>query len=487
MAAVPPRNPLRNLYPLSVLRPLLDHVPVAMAIVDRAGRILGLNAQAQRSLGYGSEELTSQPIEALVPERLRPDPSVRRRDGLLVPAHVRLDAIETDEGPMVLWTMLDVTDRLRREASERQLRTTDAALEHAQKMARLGHIVTGKEGIFEEYSASIPEMLGIAPEMVPASTREWLEWVHPEDRARFRETAINAAVTLEPTHVEYRVRAADGEWLNVRQLMEPIPPNGNDAARWFCTLQDVTHQKRAEEQVRNLAALMERRVKERTAELEAANRELAAFDYSVTHDLGAPLRHIQGFARLLKQGHASTLQPEALGYLERIVAASERMKNLIEDLFKLSTTSRAQLTRTEVDISALARAVFNLLAKSSDREIELVVQEGLTAQADRGLTQVVLENLIGNAWKFTAGLAVPRIEVGLSLEGAFVVRDNGVGFDMADAGKLFEPFRRLHPASQFEGSGIGLATVRRIVDRHGGRVWAKSIPGKGTSIYFTLG
>ena len=373
------------------------------------------------------------------------------------------------------------TDGLTARLAERE-----TALERAERMARLAHVVTAPDGSFESFSPALPSMVGLETESLPKSTREWLGLIHPDDREAFRSRAIIAGRTGIHTAVEYRVRHSDGTWLHVRQLMEPIdalaPPG---TTRWFSTLQDFTAERQAQDEIRRLNADLERRVKERTAELEAANRELAAFDYSITHDLRAPLRHIQGFSRIVLDEHAAQISDEGRHHLARVVAAAERMDRLIDDLYKLSTTSRAQLVRTDVDVSALARSIFNLVARG-DRTMTLIVAPGLSAQADRGLLQVVLENLLGNACKFTAGSPAPRINVGRTPEGAFFVRDNGVGFDMAHAARLFEPFRRLHSRSQFDGSGIGLATVRRIVERHGGRTWAESAPGKGTTVFFTL-
>jgi PAS domain S-box-containing protein len=374
-----------------------------------------------------------------------------------------------------------------RDALLARLRDSDAALERAQRMARLAHVVTGPGGAFEDVSATLPEMLGIARADLPKTTREWLDLIHPDDRETFRARAIIAAKTGVQTAVEYRVRHASGGWVHVRQLMEPLAAGEDPRDLWFNTLQDVTAERQAREEIRRLAADLERRVKDRTSELEAANRELAAFDYSITHDLRAPLRHIQGFGKILLDREAPALTEEGRDYLRRIISASERMDRLIMDLYKLSTTSRTQLVRSEVDLGMLARSVYVLLCKETDATMKLVIQKELVAQADRGLMQVVLENLLGNAAKFTRGRAVPRIDVGKTAEGAFYVRDNGVGFDMANAGKLFEPFRRFHTPAEFEGSGIGLATVRRIVERHGGRVWAESAPGQGTTVYFTVG
>jgi light-regulated signal transduction histidine kinase (bacteriophytochrome) len=223
-------------------------------------------------------------------------------------------------------------------------------------------------------------------------------------------------------------------------------------------------------------------------ELERTNRELDAFSYSVSHDLRAPLRAIDGFSRMLEKDCGEGLSEDCRHYVTRIRAGVARMSELIEDLLALARMSRATLTRHPVDISGIARKVASELeARPGSRAVDVRIEEGLSADADARLVTVVLENLIGNAWKFTGKQDQPRIEVGGLASGrAFFVRDNGAGFDMAYAYRLFGPFQRLHSEAEFEGTGIGLATVQRIVRRHGGRIWAEGEPGKGATFHFTL-
>jgi len=225
-------------------------------------------------------------------------------------------------------------------------------------------------------------------------------------------------------------------------------------------------------------------------ELEFKNRELEAFGSAVSHDLKAPLRAIQGFSRILDESAGERLDDEGRDYLRRIVAASTRMGELVDDLLELSRLAYGTLGRQRIDIGALAAGVLrDLAAKEPLRGVTTEVATDLIAQADPRLTRILLENLLGNAWKFTRDAATPRIDVD-RLETprghAFRVRDNGAGFDPAYASKLFVPFQRLHATSEFPGTGIGLATVKRAVDRHGGAVWAESSPGAGASFYFTL-
>ncbi len=225
-------------------------------------------------------------------------------------------------------------------------------------------------------------------------------------------------------------------------------------------------------------------------ELERKNSELEAFSYSVSHDLRAPLRSIDGFSQLLLQDNADQLDPQSQDYLRRVRESAQRMGELIDDLLSLSRVGRAGLRREPVDLTSIARAVFDELQKKDpERRVNLRVAERLLAQADNGLMRVLFDNLLGNAWKFTAKVSEPRIEVGTDQQQGgtiFFVRDNGAGFDMNYAENLFRPFQRLHNEAEFAGTGIGLATVHRVVDRHGGRIWANGAVDKGATFYFTI-
>jgi light-regulated signal transduction histidine kinase (bacteriophytochrome) len=224
--------------------------------------------------------------------------------------------------------------------------------------------------------------------------------------------------------------------------------------------------------------------------LAQSNRELEAFSSSVAHDLRAPLRSIDGFSQALLDRHSASLDEEGRGYLRRVCAATRRMGTLIDDLLSLSRLTRSQIVRANVDLSFLAREIAEELRSSApQRDAEFVIEDGLIADGDAILLRAVLVNLLGNAWKYTSKHPRAKIEFGATRAGekAYFVRDDGAGFDMRHGQKLFTPFGRLHSVGEFEGSGIGLATVQRIVERHGGRVWAEAEVERGAAFFFTLG
>lgn len=254
---------------------------------------------------------------------------------------------------------------------------------------------------------------------------------------------------------------------------------------------DVTERKQAEAEIVRQNALLEHKVAERTRQLSESNRELEAFSYSVAHDLRAPLRGINGFASLVEESCQGCSKTETLDYLARIRSATLRMGNLIDDLLDLSRVSRKEIRRESIDLGVMAHSILDVLAQAQpSRQAQVSIEDGLQADGDATLLQDVMDNLLGNAWKFTAKRDMAHIAIGCRKEDGervFFVRDNGAGFDMRYADKLFGPFQRLHGPQEFEGTGIGLAMVHRIVALHGGRVWANSVLGEGSTFYFTLG
>jgi signal transduction histidine kinase len=262
--------------------------------------------------------------------------------------------------------------------------------------------------------------------------------------------------------------------------------------------QEVTARKRTEKQLLQLNQELEQRVRRRTAELSAANSELDAFAYSVSHDLRAPLRSLRGFAEALSEDFGPRLDDVGRDYLGRILSSAERMTGLIDGLLALSRATLADLERQEVNLTELAEEIVaELRAEDPGRRVEVRIAAGLCCTGDRALLRQVLHNLLANAWKFTRDEPDPHFDfgrltpdeaaaIGRGREEVFFVRDNGAGFDMDYAKRLFEPFQRLHGADEYPGTGIGLATVRRIIRRHAGEVWAEGTPGQGATFYLTL-
>ena len=256
------------------------------------------------------------------------------------------------------------------------------------------------------------------------------------------------------------------------------------------TLTDTSALKLARDEILQLNTTLEERVRERTADLRASNRELEAFSYSISHDLRTPLRAINGFSQILQEEYGPGMDEQGLQYLKRIREASEHMGEVIDDVIELARFGKREMVLADVDLGMLAEKIIaRFREQQSQRTVTWRVAPHLAARTDPTLAEALLDNLLRNAWKFTSERADAQIEFGRAqVEGGqtFFVRDNGVGFEMEYADKLFKPFERLHDAKRFEGSGIGLAIVQRIVLRHGGRVWAESSPGEGATFWFTL-
>jgi PAS domain S-box-containing protein len=321
--------------------------------------------------------------------------------------------------------------------------------------------------------------------------RNWFEMFVPPELDHDRAVFFDLLQEKDHAwHYEHEILTRGGERLLIRWNNTVLRSTTGDVVGTASIGEDITQRKRAEDEVHRLNADLERRVAERTAELEAANKELEAFDYSISHDLRAPLSRIEGFSAMLREKYGDKLDAHGSDVLQRIAEAGRNMDQLVGDLFALSTATRGELRRSGVNVSTLAQSIVASLRKSEpEREVQFVAPAAMTARADPGLLRVVLENLLGNAWKFTGRRAQAHIEMGILEnpgERAYFVRDNGAGFNIAGADELFMPFRRMHARSEFEGTGIGLATVQRIVRRHGGRVWADAAVDQGATFFFTL-
>jgi len=282
----------------------------------------------------------------------------------------------------------------------------------------------------------------------------------------------------------------DGAGAYLWAVASPLYDNQGNQIGAIESIRDITKFKQTEQEIRRLNEELEKRVQERTAQLEITNQELEAFSYSVSHDLRAPLRAINGFSHILRDNYSVGLDEQGKDYIERLIASSKRMGELIEDILRLSRINRSEMHFETVDLSELAKAIANDLHKSApERKVEFIIPPEIIVDADRNLMRVVMENLMSNAWKFTSKHASARIEFGVMQEEnrqVYFVRDDGAGFDMAYVHKIFGAFQRLHSSAEFEGTGIGLTTVQRIIHRHGGHVWAEGKPEQGATFYFTL-
>jgi PAS domain S-box-containing protein len=340
--------------------------------------------------------------------------------------------------------------------------------------------IAGFDGYFKQLNPAWEKTIGWKGEEL--LSKPYLEFIHPEDLELTLSEAQKLSTGEATITFENRYRCRDGSfrWLQWKAI--PLV----EKEMIYGTARDITERKQSEDAIKRLNQNLELNA----ARLEAANRELEAFAYSVSHDLRAPLRGIDGFSQALLEDYSDRVDAQGKDYLKRVREASQRMGHLIDDILSLSRVSRSEMRKERINLTEIANTIASELRNTSpNRDVEIVIAEGVYANGDQRLLRLVLENLLINAWKFTSKQPRSNIEFGITTineQEAYYVRDNGAGFDMAFAKKLFGAFQRLHPEKEFPGTGIGLATVQRIIHRHSGKVWAEADVGKGATFYFTL-
>jgi PAS domain S-box-containing protein len=490
----------RSLHALAAEKQaLLDDVPVAIVYV-RDGAIADCNRRCDEIFGYRRNDLIGQTVQrffasdvdltALLEGAIRSMPQphaqevmLQRVDGSALHAYVSVRQLEQDTLPAgdTIWIFSDDTARRRALDAARREEHFSAAL--VRSMPGVFFLLDSK-GLLRRWNENLQTITaGTSTSLIGKPV---LDFFPASAHARLRREA-RRALTQRTASFEAELLSGGVPLVHAFSLYR-IDLDG--LPHLLGTGLDIRAQKEAEQSMVALNQRLETRVKERTAELLTAMRELESFSYSVSHDLAAPLRGIDGFSRMIEEDYADKLDDRGRDYLQRIRLATQRMHRLIDDLLGLARITRNEMHRQVVDVSALAQDVAAELTRGEPaRQVEFIIGEGLRVYADASLFRIAIDNLLRNAWKFTGRHPAARIEVGCLKRGRelmYFVRDDGAGFDMRYANKLFGPFQRLHSVGEFSGSGIGLAIVHRIVQRHGGRIWAEAEVERGACFYFTL-
>jgi PAS domain S-box-containing protein len=473
----------------------------AIVSVDEDQRIVLFNSAAERMFLYPAEEAIGQPLDRFIPKRFHPGhrkhieefgrTHVTRRamgslgaifglrsDGEEFPVEASISQLESEGRKLFTVILRDISERMRaEEALKEQARTLDLAPVLIRDLT--GRIIFWNAGSQQMYGWTAEEAVGKVSHGLLQT-----EFPRPLEEIKARLFAYG--------HWEGELvhKKKNGDVIIVASHWVIHKNEDNEPRVILEVNNDVTERKQAEQEIRRLNQELEQRVQDRTAQLQAANKELEAFSYSVSHDLRAPLRHINGFSQALVEDYTDQLDDVGRGYLQEVRSASQEMAQLIDDLLQLSRVTRSEMRREPINLSDLAQTVVAELRKRQpERNVTVQIEKGLLTEADKRLVRIVLTNLLGNAWKFTAGKDDPQIAFGHESENGdivYFVRDNGAGFDMAYVNRLFGAFQRLHTAAEFEGTGIGLATVQRIINRHAGRIWAEGSVNHGATFYFTL-
>jgi PAS domain S-box-containing protein len=473
---------------------------------DSEGRITYFNAAAERMFGHSAADVLGRPLTMLMPERFaaaheaalrrvaaggerrildtgRVDLIGRRRSGEEFPLELSLASATVERSLVFIGILRDITQR---HEAERSIRDREARFRTLVEAAPDAVVIADKDGRIALVNAQTERLFGYSRD---ALVGQPVELLLPE-RFRDRHARHRADYAAEPRvrsmgdGLDLHGRRADGSEFPVAISLSPVETDAGTHV--IAAVRDVTEQRTAERRIQKLYDQLTRD----NIDLAVVNRELEAFSYSVSHDLRGPLRAIDGFSQALLEDCGASLDETGRDHLARVRRAAQRMGHLIDDLLKLSRVVRADLTEEKVDLSAIAATVIEgLQSEDLQRDVSVEIEAGLAARGDRRLLAIALQNLLGNAWKFTAGKEQATIAFGRTKQDgrtAFFVKDNGAGFDMAHADRLFRAFQRLHDSRSFPGSGIGLATVQRVIHKHGGRVWATAEEGRGATFYFAL-